>query len=66
MATIPKRIVIYTRDIENITGRKRRTCQTILEKIRKRYNKNKEQFITVKEFCEFMKIEESLVREFLH
>ena len=66
MATIPKRIVIYTRDIENITGRKRRTCRAILEKIRKRYNKNKEQFITVKEFCDFMKIEEQLVREFLH
>jgi hypothetical protein len=66
MATFPKRIVIYTRDIENITGRKRRTCRAILEKIRKRYNKNKEQFITVKEFCEFMKIEEQMVREFLN
>jgi hypothetical protein len=65
MKTIPNRIVIYAKDIENITGRKRRTCYTILEKIKKHYNKGKNEFITIKEFCEFMSISEELVRDFL-
>jgi hypothetical protein len=63
---IPNRIVIYVKDIENITGRKRRTCQHMLSRIRKYYNKNKEQLITVDEFCNFMNIREQIVREFLH
>ncbi len=65
MKTIPHRIIIYAKDIENITGRRRRTCYAILEKIKKHYNKKKEDFITIKEFCEFMSISEDLVKDFL-
>ena len=65
MPAIPNRIVIYAKDIENITGRKRRTCYTILEKIKKYNNKKKHDFITIKEFCQFMTIDEELVKDFL-
>jgi hypothetical protein len=64
-AAIPKRIVIYAKDIQNITGRKRRTCHHMLGKIRKYYNKKKDQIITVREFCDFMNINEELVKDFL-
>jgi hypothetical protein len=32
MKTIPQRIVIYAKDIENITGRRRRTCMLFWKK----------------------------------
>ena len=66
MPNFSKRIVIYAKDIENITGRSRRTSYTILQKIRKYYNKLKNEFITIQEFCEFMKIREELVRDLLN
>ena len=65
MLPVPARIVIYTKDIENITGRRPRTAQAILQKIRKYYKKGKSEFVTIHEFCEFMRMKEELVREFL-
>lgn len=65
MCAVPARLVIYSKDIENITGRRPRTAQAILQKIKKHYNKRKFEYITIYEFCEFMQIKEELVREFL-
>lgn len=59
------RIVIYAKDIERITGRKPRTCYTILQKIKLFYNKQKSDLVTVKEFCHFLNIDEELVKEYL-
>jgi predicted RNA-binding protein YlqC (UPF0109 family) len=59
---IPKRIVIYPRDIENITGRKGRTAQRLHQTIRQVFEKEKFQFITVEEFCAFTGIDEETVR----
>ena len=61
----PARIVIYAKDIEKITGRRPRTCYTILQKIRVFYNKNKNDFVTAKEFCTFLNIDEELIKDFL-
>jgi hypothetical protein len=60
---IPKRVVIYSRDVENITGCATRTAQAILQNIRKALGKEKFQFVTVREFCFFMGIEEELVKQ---
>lgn len=62
---IPKRVVIYPKDIENITGRRRNTARIILQKIKKHYDKKKDEFITIREFCEFMRMDEDLVKDFL-
>lgn len=62
---IPHRIIIYAKDVQNITGRRPRTCYTILEKIRKYYNKRKDAPVTIKEFSEFMTISEELIKDFL-
>jgi len=63
--TIPNRIVIYAKDIMNITGRKERAARKLIAKIRKEYNKPNGTFITVKEFCAYTKIDEDLVKSFL-
>lgn len=63
--TIPNRIVIYAKDIMNITGRKERAARKLLAKIRKEHNKANGEFITIKEFCAYTKIDEELVKSFL-
>ena len=63
--TIPNRIVIYAKDIMDITGRKERAARKLLSKIRKKYNKANGEFITIKEFSEYTKISEDLVKSFL-
>ena len=62
---MPKRIVIYAKDVENITGRKPRTARKLLEQVRKKFGKQKDQFVTVREFSLYSGIDEVLVREFL-
>ncbi|HLG40488.1 MAG TPA: hypothetical protein VI461_12500 [Chitinophagaceae bacterium] len=63
--SIPNRIVIYAKDVMNITGRKERAARKLLAKIRKKYNKANGEFITIKEFCEYTKIDEELIKSFL-
>ncbi len=57
---IPHRMVIYARDIENITGRSERTSRLLLQRIREALGKNPGQFISVSEFCQYtgLKVEE--------
>jgi len=61
MATIkklPPRVVLYPKDVENITGRQGRTARKLLQKIREALGKQAHEFITVKEFCLFTGIDE--------
>lgn len=60
---IPKRIVLYARDVENLTGRKGRTARAILQKVRENFGKPKNAPVTVREFCRFMCLDETEVRE---
>ena len=65
MSKVPNRIMIYAKDVQNITGLKRRTANAIMQKIRTYYNKKANDFITIIEFCGFYKLDQTLVREFL-
>lgn len=62
---MPKRIVIYSKDVQNITGRKARAAQQLLARIRSVFGKEKDGFVTVREFCMYTGIEEDLVKDFL-
>ena len=62
---VPIRIVIYAKDISNITGKKERTARKIIAQIRRKYNKKPGDFITVYEFCEYTGLNEERVRQFL-
>lgn len=52
-----KRICIYPKDIHLITGRSERQSREILRQIKKHYNKEKHQPITIEEFCDYMKLD---------
>ena len=62
---IPPRMVIYAKDVQNITGRKERTARRILAQIRVRYNKQPNDFVTVKEFSSFTGIAEEEILKYL-
>jgi hypothetical protein len=62
---IPKRVVVYAKDIENITGRRERAARKLLQKIKEKFGKTKDGFVTVREFSLYTGIDEDLVKEFL-
>ncbi len=62
---MPNRIVVYAKDVENMTGRKPRTARKLLQDIRTKCNKEKDAFVTIREFAAHTGIDEELIREFL-
>jgi len=55
------RIVIYPQDVAIITGRSDRYGRMIIKRIKEHLGKEQYQFVTIKEFAEYMAIEVSLV-----
>ena len=62
---IPRRGIIYSSDIQNITGFKPETAQKLLTKIRRHLKKPRRAYVTIREFCQFTTIGEEFVREYL-
>jgi len=48
-----KRICIYPKDIMRITGKSEKFSRSLMAKIKKSLQKNKDQMVSVTEFCEF-------------
>ncbi|WP_109696603.1 hypothetical protein [Chitinophaga deserti] len=62
---IPERGVIYTKDIQNILGKSPRSAGKYMLKLRKILEKEKEEFVTVDEFCMITGVPQELVKGFL-
>jgi hypothetical protein len=60
MKTQIKRICIYPKDIERITGKSYRQSTRMLQAIRKSLNKLENELVTIEEFCQYagLKIEQ--------
>ena len=50
---VPNRIVIYPKDVQNITGRKERAARKLISDIRQELGKTKQEFVTIHDFCEY-------------
>ena len=48
---LPNRMIIYPKDIMNITGKSERTARRLHQQIREQFQKPKGAMITVEEFC---------------
>ena len=59
------RICIYPKDIVRITGKSERYGRKLIEKIRSKYLKNEDQFISVEEFCQYTGLKIEQVQPFL-
>jgi len=60
MKTQTKRICIYPKDIERITGKSYRQSTRLLHAVRKSLNKLENELVTIEEFCQYagLKIEQ--------
>ena len=65
MHPIPQRVVLYSKDVENITGMKSRTARRLLQKIKEQVGKTDLELVTVQDFCKITGIPEDVVRSFL-
>ena len=61
---LPKRIIIYPKDVQNITGKKYKMANRLINKIKQHLGKP-DGLVTVKEFCQFTGIAEDEVQRFL-
>jgi RecB family exonuclease len=59
MKTANKRLCIYPKDIQRITGKSYRQSIRILQSIRKEHKKLHNEFVSIEEFCQYtsLKIE---------
>jgi hypothetical protein len=62
---VPNRICIYAKDIQNITGKKERTARKLLSDIRQSLGKQKNELVTVEDFCRHTGLKEEQVSRFL-
>ena len=62
---IPARLVILSKDVENITGLSDRAARRLLQKIKEALGKLDFMFVTVNEFCLCTGIPEEDVKDFL-
>jgi hypothetical protein len=60
-----QRLIINTKDVENLTGLCQRSARRLLRKIRRYLEKDDDDYITIPEFCEYTGMPEEHVREFL-
>jgi hypothetical protein len=61
----PKRICIYPKDIQRITGRSERYGRNILNEIRNKLNKLPHQFVTIEEFANYSGLEINAIIPFI-
>ena len=61
----PKRIIIYPKDIQRITGKSERYGRLMLQRIRKQLKKEDHQLVTLREFSEFTGIDMEEVKAFI-
>ncbi|MFT5252320.1 MAG: hypothetical protein ACI87N_001327 [Flavobacteriales bacterium] len=53
MRTEPKRLCIYPKDIQIITGKSYRQSIRMLQTIRKELNKLQNELVSIEEFCQY-------------
>ena len=61
-----KRICIYAKDIQLITGRSERYGRKLLQTIRETLDKEPHQFVTIYEFSEYSGIELEVVNQYIN
>ncbi len=61
-----KRVCIYPKDIQLITGKTERQGRRILQAIRENLHKEPHQFVTIQEFSEYSGIEVEVINQYIN
>jgi hypothetical protein len=48
-----KRVCIYPKDVQKITGKSYRFSRELIAKIKNHLNRDKNQFVSIEEFCDY-------------
>ena len=65
MKTGNKRLYIYPKDIQRITGKSYRQSIRLLQKIRKDLSKLENEFMSIEEFCQYTSLKQEQVMTFI-
>lgn len=60
-----KRICIYPKDVQRITGRTDRYGRKLLKKIKETLRKDDHQFVTLEEFCNYTGLQIDTIEKYL-
>ncbi|WP_370089967.1 hypothetical protein [Ekhidna sp.] len=60
-----KRIIIYPKDIQRITGKSERYGRLIIKRIKEELKKDDHQLVTIHEFSLYSGIDQKLIEEFI-
>lgn len=60
-----KRLVIHTKDVMIITGKSERYSRYQIKKIKEEIHKQEHQYLTIREFCEYLGLSPDEVEEVL-
>lgn len=60
-----KRICIYPKDVQRITGKSERYSRMLLAQIRTYFKKQDHQFVTIDEFCQYTGLKTEQVHPFI-
>ena len=66
MKTVQKRLVIYPKDVQRITGRCYKYSRLLLKDIKKHLNKQEYQYVTIEEFCHYTGLKQELVQPLIN
>lgn len=58
----PKRLCIYPKDIQRITGKSYRQSIRLMQKMRIDLNKLENEFVSIEEFCQYTSLKMELVQ----
>ncbi len=53
MKTGQKRVCIYPKDVQRITGKSYRSSRLLIIEVKKHFNKEEYQFVSIEEFCQY-------------
>lgn len=65
MTTTTKRVCIYPKDIQRITGKSYRQSNRIFNKIKEEYSKPKISLVSIEEFCQFTGLKIEHIQEYI-
>ena len=57
------RLCIYPKDIQIVTGRSERYGRNLIKKIKEAFSKENHQVVTIEEFCTYMGLDSTTVKQ---
>jgi len=61
-----KRVCIYPKDLQLLTGKSYRQCVRMLQAVREYYQKPKKSLVSIKEWCDYHGLDEEDISKYIN